>query len=74
MLWGMIGQGGGRIGSVQEMEGYCLRRRWRIFGKGGGREFLMDKIGVGVGKIGHGGGRRFVVVLTGGCLLWWRLL
>jgi hypothetical protein len=65
----MMGQGGGRAGGVAEMGEYFLRRRWRMFGQGGGRELPIDRIGVRVGKIGQGGGRRFVVVLTGGCLL-----
>jgi len=58
----MMGQGGGRIGGVEETGEYCLHRRWRMFGQGGGRESPMNKIGAGVGMIGQGGGRRFAVV------------
>ena len=65
MLWGMIGQGGGCAGRMLEMGECCLRRRWRMFGQGGGREFLIEKIGVGVGRIGQGGGRCFAVVPAG---------
>jgi len=58
----MMGQGGGRAGGVAETGEYFLRRWWRMFGQGGGREFSTERIGVGVGRIGHGGGRCFVVV------------
>ena len=69
MRCNIMGQGGGCAGGVAETGEYFLRRRWCMFGQGGGREFSIEKIGVGVGKIGHGGGRRFMVVPTGGCLL-----
>jgi len=70
----MMGQGGGRAGGVAETGGYFLRRQWRMFGQGGGREFSMEKIGVGLGKIGQGGGRRFAVMPAGVRLPWWCLL
>ena len=62
----MMGQGGGRAGGVAETGEYFLCRRWCMFGQGRGREFPIEKIGVGVGKIGQGGGRRFAVVPAGG--------
>jgi hypothetical protein len=65
MLWGMIGQGGGRAGHMWEMGEGCLRRRWHMFGQGGGREFPIEKIRVGVGRIGQGGGCCFAVVPAG---------
>ena len=65
MCCDMMGQGGGRVGGVAETGEYFLRQRWRMFGQGGGRESPMDRIGVGVGRIGQGGGRRFVVVPAG---------
>ena len=61
----MMGQGGGRAGGVAETGECFLRRQWRMFGQGGGRKFSIEKIRVGVGRIGHGGGCRFVVVPAG---------
>ena len=40
-----------------------------MMGQGGGREFPMDKIGMGVGMLGQEGGRCFIVVPAGGCVL-----
>jgi hypothetical protein len=62
----MMGQGGGQTGSMWEAGEYCLCQWWCMFGQGGGQELPIDKIGVGVGKIGQGGGGcRFVVVSAG---------
>ena len=58
----MMGQGGGRAGGVAEIGEYFLCRQWHMFGQGGGCEFPIEKIGLGVGRIGHGGGCRFIVV------------
>jgi hypothetical protein len=70
MVWlEMMGHGGGQAGGVEAMGEYCLCWQQHILGQGGGRESLMDKIGVGVGMIGQGGGHRFAVVLAGVCVL-----
>jgi hypothetical protein len=38
-----------------------------MIGQGGGRERGVDEIGEGVAMIGHGGGRMWVVAITGVC-------
>jgi hypothetical protein len=40
-----------------------------MMGQGGGWEFLIERIGVGVGMIGQGGGRRFAVMPAKVCAI-----
>jgi len=69
MVWlEMMGHGGGRAGGVEATGEYCLCWQQHILGQGEGRESPMDKIGVGVGMIGQGGGRRFAVMPAGVCV------
>jgi hypothetical protein len=42
--------------------------RWGMMGQGGGQECLIERIGVGVRMIGHGGGRCFAVMPAGVCV------
>jgi hypothetical protein len=64
----MMGQGGGRMGGVEETGECCLQWQWCIMGQGGGREFPIDKIGVGMGMLGQGGGRCFTRVPARECV------
>ena len=62
----MIGHGGGQVGGVEET-GLCWQQY--MIGQGGGQELEMEKIVVGVGIMGQGGGHCFVVVPAGVCSL-----
>src|SRR6267154_6275335 len=64
MQWDIIGQGGGRVGGVEETWEYCLCQQWHIFGHVRGRELAMDRIGE-VCIFGWGGGRCPTVFLAG---------
>ena len=63
-----MGQGGGRAGGVEVTGEHCLCWQQHMLGQGGGRELLMDKIEVGVGMIGQGGGHCLGVVPVGVCV------
>jgi hypothetical protein len=65
----MMSQGGGWAGGVGEMGVCCLCWQQHILGQGGGQEFLIVKIRMGVGIIGQGGGHCFEVVSAGECVL-----